>query len=73
MNDGTTTSPTETSQPRSTGAHLSRPMIIAILYLANVIASFTVIIGVVLAYVWRGDEASEEWEKTHFTLSLIHI
>lgn len=56
-------------EPRrgSTGVTLSRPMIIALLYLLNFAAGFTVIVGVVLAYIWRRDEASLEWEHTHFT------
>ena len=64
---GPEASSTPQTPQRSTGVNLSRPMIIALLYLLNFAAGFTVIVGVVLAYVWRRDEASHEWELTHFT------
>lgn len=55
---------------RSTGVTLSRPMIVGLLYLLNFAAGFTVIVGVVLAYIWQRDEASHEWERTHFTYQI---
>jgi len=50
-----------------TGVTLYRPIIVAILYLANLLTGFTVLIGLILAYVWRNDGATTDWEETHFT------
>ena len=50
--------------------NLSRPMIIALLYLFNFFLGFSVFVGVVLAYVWRGDEDTQEWEVSHFTYAI---
>jgi uncharacterized membrane protein len=45
---------------------MNRPTIVALLYLASCIIGVTGIIGVVLAYVWRG-EAQGSWEESHLT------
>lgn len=45
---------------------MNRPTIVALLYLASCIVGVTGIIGVVLAYVWRG-EAQGSWEESHLT------
>lgn len=50
-----------------TGVTLSRPMIVSLLYVFNIMVGFSVVVGVVLAYVWRVDEDTEEWEKSHYT------
>ena len=50
-----------------TGVTLYRPIIVAILYLANLFTGFSVLIGLILAYVWRNDRDVTEWEETHFT------
>ncbi|MEL7687016.1 hypothetical protein AAG596_06800 [Citromicrobium bathyomarinum] len=50
-----------------TGVTLYRPIIVAILYLANLFTGFSVLIGLILAYVWRNDWDVTEWEETHFT------
>ena len=50
-----------------TGVTLYRPIIVAVMYLLNLMFGFTVLVGLILAYVWRNDEATTEWEETHFT------
>ncbi len=57
------------TQPNATptgGFDLNRPTIINLLYIASFITGITGIIGVVLAYVWKG-EPHEGWEETHYT------
>ena len=48
------------------GFDLNRPTIIGLLYAASFLVGITGIVGVVLAYVWKG-EAHEPWEATHYT------
>ncbi|MDE1467331.1 DUF4870 family protein [Aurantiacibacter sp. D1-12] len=67
------------TQPRAEGAppppppqadtsvSMQRPVIISILYLLNFVLGFSVIVGVILAYIWRGEERTSEWEQTHYT------
>jgi uncharacterized membrane protein len=50
----------------STGFDFNRPTIISLLYLVSCVLGITVLIGVVLAYVWRG-ESHAEWETSHYT------
>ena len=68
MEDGaqTETKPAASPRPQS-GFTISRPVIISGLYLLNIATGFSVFVGLVLAYVWRGDEELEEWEQSHFT------
>lgn len=47
------------------GFDFNRPTIIGLLYLSSAIFGVTALIGVVLAYVWRG-EPHEAWEETHY-------
>ncbi|MBD58803.1 MAG: hypothetical protein CL808_01590 [Citromicrobium sp.] len=54
-------------QAETTGVTLYRPIIVAILYLLNLLTGFTVLIGLILAYVWRNEETTSEWEDTHLT------
>ena len=56
-------------EPISTSApqfEFNRPTIISLLYLASFLTLFSVVAGLVLAYVWRG-EPHEPWEQSHFT------
>ena len=55
------------SAAEATGVTLYRPIFVSVLYLLNLVTGFTVLIGLILAYVWRNDEAATEWEETHFT------
>ena len=50
---------------QSSGFDLNHPTIIALLYLSSFFVGITAIIGVVLAYVWRG-ESKEPWEASHY-------
>lgn len=57
----------EAATARATGVTLYRPIIVSILYLLTMLTGFTVLIGLILAYVWRNDEDVTEWEETHHT------
>ena len=46
---------------------MQRPMIVGLLYLLAIVTGLTAIVGVILAYAWRGDAAKDGWEDTHFT------
>ena len=48
------------------GVTLQRPIIVSALYLLGMMNGVTVLIGLILAYVWRGEDGPE-WENTHFT------
>ena len=45
---------------------MNRPTIISLLYLAACVLGVTGLIGLVLAYVWKG-EPHEDWEDSHYT------
>lgn len=49
----------------ASGFDMNRPTIIALLYLGSLVLGVTSIVGVVLAYVWRG-EPHEPWEDSHY-------
>ncbi len=51
----------------STGVTLQRPFIVATLYLLNIFLGFSVFIGLILAYIWRGEAETQPWERTHYT------
>ncbi len=54
------------NRPRPQGGFdLNPPTIVALLYLAGALVGVTVLIGLILAYVWR-KEPLEGWEKSHF-------
>lgn len=60
--------PAAAPQPAATPAasfDFNHPTIISLLYLASFLTGITGIVGVVLAYVWKG-EAHEEWEASHY-------
>ncbi|MED5543846.1 MAG: hypothetical protein VYD90_01195 [Pseudomonadota bacterium] len=44
---------------------LNNPTVICLLYFASFLTGVTAIIGVVLAFVWRG-EAKADWELSHY-------
>lgn len=50
---------------RPAGFEFNNPTIIALLYIASMLTGITGIVGVVLAYVWRG-EATTGWERSHY-------
>jgi uncharacterized membrane protein len=47
------------------GFDLNRPTIVGLLYLAGFLVGITGLIGVILAFVWKG-EPHEEWEASHY-------
>jgi uncharacterized membrane protein len=51
--------------PVTSSFDFNQPTIVSLLYLSSFILGVTSIIGVVLAYVWKG-EAKEEWEVSHY-------
>jgi uncharacterized membrane protein len=57
--------PKPTPTPANTGFEFNNPTIISLLYLASFITGITAIVGVVLAFVWRG-EPKAEWEASHY-------
>ena len=48
------------------GFSFNRPTIVRLLYLASCVLMVSGLVGLVLAYVWRG-EPHEEWESSHYT------
>jgi len=53
--------------PPNNGVTLQRPLIVALLYLLNIFLGFSVFVGLVLAYIWRNEPDTQEWERTHYT------
>ncbi|WP_439532561.1 DUF4870 family protein [Polymorphobacter sp.] len=51
--------------PAQTGFQLNRPTMVALLYLGGFITGLTVLIGLVLAYMWK-NEPMEPWEDSHY-------
>ena len=49
----------------SGGFDMNRPTIICLLYLSSFVLGVTALIGVILAFVWKG-EPHEDWEATHY-------
>lgn len=62
-----TAPPRATTDARDTGLTLRRPAIVALLYLLNIVLGISVFVGLVLAYVWRGDREMQAWEESHYT------
>ncbi len=62
--------PVSQGQPRppvaASSFDFNQPTIVSLLYLASCVLGVTGIIGLVLAYVWRG-EPHEGWEDSHYT------
>ncbi len=56
--------PQKPSDPMG-GFDFNQPTIISLLYLSSFLVGITGIIGVVLAFVWRG-EPKGEWEASHY-------
>lgn len=49
----------------ASGFDFNQPTIVSLLYLSSFILGITAIIGIVLAYVWKG-ESHEDWEDSHY-------
>lgn len=52
--------------PAANGFEFNRPTIVGLLFLASYLTGISAIVGVVLAYVWKG-EPHQPWEATHYT------
>lgn len=48
------------------GFDLNYPTIVSLLYLASFILGVTALVGVVLAFVWKGESGREPWEASHY-------
>ena len=59
------TQPAPGSTVSANAFDLNQPSIVSLLYLSSFILGVTSIVGVILAYVWKG-EPKEEWEVSHF-------
>ncbi|MGH6781221.1 MAG: DUF4870 family protein [Sphingomonadaceae bacterium] len=59
----------EPNNNAASGFDLNHPTIVALLYLASFVIGITGLIGIVLAYVWRG-EAAGGWEASHYTFHI---
>ena len=57
--------PSTAPQSQSSSFDFNHPTIVSALYLSSFVLGVTVIIGVVLAYVWKG-EPHAEWETSHY-------
>jgi uncharacterized membrane protein len=57
--------PAPSAAPATTGFDFNHPTIISLLYLSSMILGVTALVGVVLAYVWKG-EAHADWESSHY-------
>ena len=59
MNDPTTSG--------SSGFDLNKPTIISLLYLSSFLLGITGLVGVVLAFIWKGEPETQPWEDSHYT------
>jgi uncharacterized membrane protein len=57
--------PPPTPEAATSGFDFNRPTIVSLLYLSSVVLGVTALVGLVLAYVWKG-EAHAEWESSHY-------
>lgn len=64
MNDPVQSNPTPPPAAPSS-FEMNRPTIISLLYLASFVLGITGLIGVILAFVWKG-EPHEAWEDSHY-------
>ena len=53
------------SPAAGSGFDLNHPTVVSLLYLSSFVLGVTVIVGVVLAYVWKG-ESHADWESSHY-------
>lgn len=60
-----TTRATPPAAQSASSFEFNNPTVVSLLYLSSFILGFTAIVGVVLAYVWRGN-VTEDWEASHY-------
>lgn len=51
---------------RTEGFEFNHPTVISLLYLASFITGVTAVVGVILAYVWRGEAGQAPWAESHY-------
>jgi len=54
---------------RSSGFDFNKPTIIALLYLVGLLTGFLGLVGLVLAYVWKG-EVEGTWMRSHMSFHI---
>lgn len=64
-NPGPTPPPPPSGQPQG-GFDFNYPTIVSLLYLSSFLLGITMLVGVVLAYVWKGESGREPWEASHY-------
>lgn len=47
------------------GFEFNRPTIVSLLYLLSAVVGITILVGIILAYIWEG-EPNEAWEESHW-------
>lgn len=55
-------------QPPATGGtfEFNHPTIVSLLYLAGFVTGVSAIVGVILAYVWKGEAGPDAWVQSHY-------
>jgi uncharacterized membrane protein len=65
LDQGPAPAATATAPVGTSSFDFNHPTIISLLYLSSVVLGVTSIVGLVLAYVWKG-EAHADWESSHY-------
>jgi uncharacterized membrane protein len=52
--------------PPQGGFDFNYPTIVSLLYLSSFLLGITSLVGVVLAYVWKGEAGRAPWEASHY-------
>lgn len=54
--------------PPSTGGtfEFNHPTVVSLLYLAGFVTGVSAIVGVILAYVWKGEAGQPAWVESHY-------
>lgn len=51
--------------PATKGFDFNQPTVVALMYLVSIVTGLTMLIGLILAYVWKDDDGGN-WENSHF-------
>jgi uncharacterized membrane protein len=54
---------------QSTGFDFNYPTIISLCYIASYVTGVTAVVGLVLAYIWRGENPNG-WEASHYSFHI---
>jgi len=65
-NPGSTPPPPQPPSAPQGGFDFNYPTIVSLLYLSSFLLGITFLVGVVLAYVWKGESGREPWEASHY-------